>query len=195
MAPAGFMTRSTTDMNRDSHTISLQVTEQDRRVAGYAALAIGLSLAEAALPSPIPGVKPGLANIVVLWALLQHGWRTAAWVALIRVFAGSLLLGMFLAPGFWLSLCGSLASLLGLYIAVRLPRSWFGPVSHSLIAAGFHISGQLALAAFWLMPGSAILALAPLFATAALVFGTTNGLVVARLIAPPTREGAQSAHA
>lgn len=182
-------------MNPDSHTITLPVTRQDRRVAGYAALAIGLSLAEAALPSPIPGVKPGLANIVVLWALLQHDWRTAAWVALIRVFAGSLLLGTFLAPGFWLSLCGSLASLLGLFIAVRLPRSLFGPVSHSLIAAVFHISGQLALAAFWLMPGSAILALAPLFALAALVFGTTNGLVVARLIAPPTQAGAQSAHA
>jgi heptaprenyl diphosphate synthase len=182
-------------MKSDGHTITLSVTRQDRRVAGYAALAIGLSLAEAVLPSPIPGIKPGLANIVVLWALLQHGWRTAAWVALIRVFAGSLLLGTFLAPGFWLSLSGSLASLLGLLIAVRLPRTLFGPVSHSLIAAGFHISGQLALAAFWLMPGSAILALAPIFALAALVFGTTNGLVVARLIASPTEAGAQSAHA
>jgi heptaprenyl diphosphate synthase len=70
----------------------------------------------------------------------------------------------------------------------------FGPVSHSLIAAVFHISGQLALAAFWLMPGSAILSLAPVFALAALVFGTTNGLVVARLIAAPIQAGAQSAH-
>lgn len=181
-------------MNPESHAITLPVTRQDRRVAGYAALAVGLSLAEAALPSPIPGVKPGLANIVVLWALLQHNWRTAAWVALIRVFASSLLLGTFLAPGFWLSLCGSLASLLGLFIAVRLPRTWFGPVSHSLIAAVFHISGQLALAAFWLMPGSAILSLAPVFALAALVFGTTNGLVVARLIAGPPEAGAQSVH-
>ncbi len=182
-------------MKTIDHTITLSVTEQDRRVAGYAALAIGLSLAEAALPSPIPGVKPGLANIVVLWALLQHGWRTAAWVALIRVFAGSLLLGSFLAPGFWLSLSGSLASLFGLFFAVRLPRSWFGPVSHSLIAAALHICGQLALAAFWLLPGSAILSLAPIFASAALVFGTTNGLVVARLIAPRSYTSTQSAHA
>ncbi|MGA7948931.1 MAG: Gx transporter family protein [Thiobacillaceae bacterium] len=182
-------------MKPERPSITLPVTQQDKRVAGYAALAIGLSLAEAALPSPIPGVKPGLANIVVLWALLQYGWRTAASVALIRVFAGSLLLGSFLAPGFWLSLSGSLASLLGLFIAVRLPRSLFGPVSHSLIAAGFHISGQLALAAFWLMPGGAILGLAPLFAVAALVFGTTNGVIVARLIAPPTQAVAQSAHA
>jgi uncharacterized membrane protein len=175
--------------------ISLHVSADDRRIARYAALAIGLTLAEAALPSPIPGIKPGLANIVVLWVLLHHGWRTAAWVALIRVFAGSLLLGTFLAPGFWLSLAGSIASLLGLLIAVQLPHRLFGPVSQSLIAANFHIAGQLALAAIWLMPGGAIFGLAPLFALAALIFGTVNGLIVARLIAVDTQAGAQSAHA
>lgn len=178
-----------------SQPFSLHVTPDDRRIARYAALAIGLSLAEAALPSPIPGIKPGLANIVILWVLLHHGWRSAAWVALIRVFAGSLLLGTFMAPGFWLSLSGSIASLLGLLAAVRLPRKLFGPVSHSLIAAGCHIAGQLLLAATWLMPGSAVLGLAPLFAAAALLFGTVNGLAVARLIAPGRQTGAQSAHA
>ncbi|MGA7178169.1 MAG: Gx transporter family protein [Thiobacillaceae bacterium] len=182
-------------MHAESKTISLHVSAEDRRIAHYAALAIGLSLAEAALPSPIPGIKPGLANIVVLWVLLRHGWRTAAWVALIRVFAGSLLLGTFLAPGFWLSLSGSVASLLSLLIALRLPRTWFGPVSHSLIAANFHIAGQLLLAAIWLMPGSAILGLTPLFAFAALLFGTANGLVVARLISPDAQSGAQSVRA
>lgn len=182
-------------MQSDPQIFSLHVSAEDRRIAHYAALAIGLGLAEAALPSPIPGIKPGLANIVVLWVLLHHGWRTAAWVALIRVFAGSLLLGTFMAPGFWLSLSGSIASLLGLLIAVHLPRRLFGPVSQSLIAANFHIAGQLVLAAIWLMPGSAILGLAPLFAFAALIFGTANGLVVARLIAAETQAGAQSIHA
>lgn len=178
-----------------SSTLSLHITAEDRRIARYAALAIGLTLAEAAVPSPLPGIKPGLANIVVLWVLLHHGWRSAAWVALIRVFAGSLLLGTFLAPGFWLSLAGSLASLSGLLAAVRLPRKYFGPVSHSLIAAFCHIAGQLALAAVWLMPGSAIQGLTPLFAAAALIFGTVNGLAVARLIATGRPAGAQSAHA
>ena len=51
--------------------IELPVTPDDRRIARLAALAIGLTLAEAALPSPLPGVKPGLANIVVLLVLLQ----------------------------------------------------------------------------------------------------------------------------
>jgi heptaprenyl diphosphate synthase len=174
---------------------SLVVTPQDRRIARYAALAIGLTLVEAALPSPIPGIKPGLANIIVLWVLLHHGWRTAAWVALVRVFAGSLLLGTFLAPGFWLSLSGSLSSLLGLLVATLLPRKYFGPVSHSLVAAACHISGQLMLAAIWLMPGASVIGLAPLFAASALIFGTANGLVVARLMAPAKPAATLAAHA
>ena len=58
----------------------------DFRVARYAAAAIALSVAEAAIPSPLPGVKPGLANIIVLLVLMRHGWAEAAWVALLRVF-------------------------------------------------------------------------------------------------------------
>ncbi|MEW6254214.1 MAG: Gx transporter family protein, partial [Planctomycetota bacterium] len=84
-------------------SIELPVTAEDRRLARLAALAIGLTLAEAALPSPLPGVKPGLANIVILLVLLQHGWRAAAWVSALRVLGGGLLLGSLFAPGFWLS--------------------------------------------------------------------------------------------
>ena len=39
--------------------IELPVSADDRRIAGLAAVAIGLTLAEAAIPSPVPGVKPG----------------------------------------------------------------------------------------------------------------------------------------
>ena len=55
-----------------------------------ASLAVGLSLVESAFPSPIPGVKPGLANIIVLLVLHQDGLRAATWVSVLRVIAGSL---------------------------------------------------------------------------------------------------------
>ena len=87
--------------------IELPVTAEDRRIARLAALALGLTLVEAAIPSPIPGVKPGLANIVILMVLLQYGWRAAAWVSGLRVLAGGLLLGTLFAPGFWLSAAGA----------------------------------------------------------------------------------------
>lgn len=163
-------------------TISLAISADDRRIARYAAAAIALTLVEAALPSPLPGVKPGLANIVVLVVLARHGWRDAAWVALLRVVAGSLLLGQFLAPGFFLGLTGALASLAVLAVAVRLPGRWFGPVTASVLAAFAHIGGQLLLARVWLVPHDGVFYLAPVFAASALVFGIVNGLVAARLL-------------
>ncbi|MDP2809551.1 MAG: Gx transporter family protein [Rhodocyclaceae bacterium] len=162
--------------------IELTVTPDDRRVARYAAAAIALTVAEAAIPSPLPGVKPGLANIVVLIVLARYGWREAAWVSMLRVVAGSLLVGQFLAPGFFLSLIGAVASLAALAASHRLPARFFGPVSHSVLAAFAHIGGQLLMARLWLVPHDGVFYLVPVFAATALGFGIVNGLIAARLL-------------
>lgn len=172
-------------------TIEIRPTAADGRVARLAAAAIVLSVAEAAIPLPLPGVKPGLANIVILIVLLRWGWRDAVWVALLRVFAGSLLLGQFFAPGFFLSLAGQSASLATLGLAMHLPPRWFGPVTLSVLAAFAHIAGQLVLARVWLVPHDGIFYLVPVFALAATIFGLVNGLVAGRLL----REPDLSAHA
>lgn len=166
-------------------TIELPIQPEDRRIARLTVAAIGLSLVDAAIPLPLPGVKPGLANIVILVVLWRYGWRTAVWVSLLRVVAGSLLLGQFLAPGFFLSLAGALASLALLGIAQYLPRRAFGPVTLSLLAAFAHLAGQLLLVRLWLVPHDGLWVLAPVLATAALGFGLVNGLIVARLLAEP----------
>lgn len=163
-------------------TIKLRVLPEDRRLAALAAAAVGLTVAEAAIPLPIPGIKPGLANIVTLVVLLRFGWRAAAWVSLLRVVAGGLLLGSFLTPTFILSLAGALASLLVLAPLLRLPANWLGPVGMSVAAAFAHVAAQLLLVDAWLMPGAGILGLAPLFLGAAWLTGLVNGLVAARLL-------------
>lgn len=163
-------------------TIEIRPSADDARIARFAAAAIVLAVAEAAIPLPLPGVKPGLANIVILIVLLQWGWRDAVWVALLRVFAGSLLLGQFFAPGFFLALAGSLASLATLGLAMHLPRHWFGPVSLSIFAAFAHIGGQLILARLWLVPHDGIFYLVPVFALAATAFGLVNGLVAGHFL-------------
>ncbi|MDQ3796483.1 MAG: Gx transporter family protein, partial [Pseudomonadota bacterium] len=89
----------------------IQTTRDDYRIAWLAALAITIHIAESALPSPLPGVKPGLANVITVITLLTFGWRAAVWVSLLRVLAGSLLIGSFLTPTFMLSFSGAAASL------------------------------------------------------------------------------------
>jgi heptaprenyl diphosphate synthase len=163
-------------------TIELNASAEDRRIAGLAAAAIGLTLAEAAIPLPIPGIKPGLANIVTLLVLYRYGWRTAAWVAGLRIVAGALALGQFLTPAFVLSLAGGTGSLIVLAVAMHLPPRWFGPVGLSLLAAFVHISVQLWLVDVWLLPDASIVALLPLFLSAACLAGLVNGLATAHLL-------------
>ena len=160
-------------------TIKLETSAEDHHIAKMAAVALGLTVLENAIPSPLPGVKPGLANIVTLIVLARYGWRVAAWVSLLRVLAGSLLFGNFLAPGFFLSLSGAICSLAVLALSLHLPKRWFGPVTDSVLAAFAHIAGQMIVVYVWLIPHSGIAYLIPIFATAALVFGTVNGLIAA----------------
>lgn len=163
-------------------TIELKATPDDRRIAALAAAGIGLTLAEAAIPLPIPGIKPGLANIVTLLVLYRYGWRMAAWVSVLRIVAAALFLGTFLTPTFAMSLFGGMVSLVVLGLAVRLPQAWFGPVSLSLLAAFGHIAAQLLLVDLWLMPGVSLLGLLPVFLGAAWLTGLVNGLIVARMM-------------
>ena len=61
--------------------VSINTTHADHRIAWLAALAITIHIVESALPSPLPGVKPGLANVVTIVVLWRYGWAAAAWVS------------------------------------------------------------------------------------------------------------------
>ena len=165
-----------------NRTVLIQTSAEDHKIAQLTALAIGLHLLEAIIPSPLPGVKPGIANIVTLCVLYQYGFKTAAWVSLLRVFASSLLLGQFLSPTFILSLSGALFSLSSLYFAQYLPKKYFSAISLSIVAAFAHIAGQLLVVRFWLIPHTGIVYLIPIFGLAALIFGVINGLITAKLV-------------
>ncbi len=160
----------------------IATTVQDHRIAKLTALAIGLHMFEAVIPSPLPGVKPGIANIVTLFVLYEYGFATAAWVSLLRVFASSLLLGQFLSPTFILSLSGAVLSLAILFLAQNLPKKYFSAISLSIFAAFAHIAGQLIVVRLWLIPHTGVAYLIPIFALAALFFGFINGTICNRLI-------------
>lgn len=165
-----------------SSSVNILTTQQDHHIAKLTALAISLHVLEAVFPSPLPGVKPGIANIVTLYVLSQYGFASAAWVSLLRVFASSLLLGHFLSPTFALSLSGSLLSLAILYIAQHLPKKYFSVITLSVLAAFAHIAGQLLIVRLWLIPHAGVAYLLPIFGLAALVFGVINGLITLRLL-------------
>ena len=162
--------------------IKIKTTLLDHQIAQLSAIAIGLSLIESVLPSPMPGVKPGITNIITLYAMYRFNFRTAIWVSILRVFATSLLLGQFLSPTFMLSLAGSLLSLLTLYFSIKLPSRFFSPMGLSVLSSFAHITGQLLLVRLWLIPHASIYYLIPIYSAAALIFGLINGWITYRLL-------------
>jgi len=154
----------------------VQITRDDHRIAWFTALAITIHIAESALPSPLPGVKPGLANVVTIIVLIKFGWQVAAWVNLLRVLAGSLLIGTFLSPTFILSLSGALISTSVLILLVKLPTqcSAFG---YSIASAMAHTMTQFWVAYWLFISHEGLFYLLPVLMTFALIFGIINGLI------------------
>ncbi len=166
--------------------ISIPTTRDDHRIAGLAALAIAIHWLESAFPSPLPGVKPGLANVVTLVVLLRYGWSAAAWVTILRIVGGSVLLGTFLSPAFLLSCSGAVAALAALGLGDRWSRavpSWsLGPVGLSISAAVAHMGGQFYAAYRFFVPHEGLFHLLPILLVVAMLFGAVSGLVAHAVI-------------
>jgi heptaprenyl diphosphate synthase len=174
--------RSTTEARPLTEPAALTRLRRDTRLAWLAAFSVALHLLEAALPPVLPGIKPGLANVITVAALCLWGWRTAALVTLLRVLVGAIFLGTLLSPAFWLSLGGAAAALAALGAGTALPGRGLGPVGYSVVAGLAHIGGQLLVAYALFIQHPGIWALAPVLGLAAAVTGTINGLAAYTLV-------------
>ena len=162
--------------------MKLETTREDHRIAWLAALAITIHILESSLPTPLPGVKPGLANVVTIVTLVLFGWRTAAWVTVLRVMAGSLLTGTFLTPTFMLSLCGSLCALAALGLGKQIPGRGLSALGYSILGAVAHMGGQF-IAAYWLfIPHPVLFKLLPVLMSFALLFGVVSGTIALAML-------------
>ena len=144
------------------------------------AAAIVIAVLESFIPSVgIPGVKLGLANIVILLILYELGIWEAAVVNLLRVLVVSLIRGTFLSMGFLMSLTGAVLSL-GIMILFYLLVKKFSIIGVSVIGSLFHVTGQVLIAMLFL--GSAYIFLyLPVIAISAIITGVFVG-ITAKLI-------------
>ena len=138
------------------------------------ALSLILFIIELRLPAliPVPGVKPGLSNIVVLTALFAYDRKSAGAVLFVKtvlgaVFAGSMLRFLYSCAG---SLC-CFALAAALRGAVKDRQIWF----LSALAACGHNFGQLLVARF-VMGTPQVWWYAPILALSGVVTGVFTGL-------------------
>jgi len=110
------------------------------------ALALVFSYLEAQIPSffPVPGMKLGLTNIIVLLSLYRMGWKSAMAVNVLRIVLVSFLFGGISAMIY--SLAGGMLSTIVMILLKKTDR--FRIVTVSIAGGISHNVGQIIVAVF-----------------------------------------------
>lgn len=113
-------------------------------------LALVLSLVERLIPLqaviPIPGIRLGLANIVLLFALTTLDIRQTSIIFICRIILSSMFAGSF--TGFLFSLLGGLFAIIIMWILLHWEGKLFSFYGISIAGAAAHHIGQIMAAIF-----------------------------------------------
>lgn len=140
----------------------------------FTVVALTIFILESAIPPlvPIPGVKPGLSNIVTLILLLHFTPADAFIVLLARIFLSAFLAGQ--AISLIYSLCGGILCFVVMCLTNRFLRGHFIFIT-SIFGALSHNAGQLG-AAFLITRNTGVLAYFPFLILSAAITGLFTGL-------------------
>ncbi|MBQ6699081.1 MAG: Gx transporter family protein [Oscillospiraceae bacterium] len=135
------------------------------------ALAMIMSYIEALVPLSfaVPGIKMGLANIVIIFVLYKIGTKEAILVSLIRVILVSLLFSNVMAM--WYSLAGAALSLAVMWALKKTDK--FSVTGVSVAGGIMHNVGQI-ITAMILLETQQIIVYLPVL----LITGTATGVVI-----------------
>ncbi len=148
-------------------------------LAVCAALAMILSYVETFIPLSfsVPGVKLGLANIAVIFALYRFGFKEAAIVSFIRVFWVAVIFGNLMTLAY--SIAGGILSLSAMSFLKHFDN--FSTASVSIAGGVMHNIGQI-LTAMFVMGTSQIIYYLPWLCISGTAAGIAVGIVSAILI-------------
>lgn len=126
----------------------------------YTALAFIFGYIESLIPMPVPfpGMKLGLANLIVVIVLYKKNFRAAITLSFLRIFLTAFTFGNLFSLAY--SLAGSTLSILTMgllkQIHTKNKESFLSPVSVSAIGGIMHNIGQLITAILLVKTGSII---------------------------------------
>lgn len=141
------------------------------------ALAIGLSALEGLLPPllPVPGVKPGLSNVVTMYCIFVLGRRKALLIVVLKALFSMLTRGFVAGV---LSLSGGMLSAVAMLVLLAV---FGGRASYALVSmtgAICHNLGQLAAAALLLRLGQVLWYYLPVLVAAGIGMGLLTSVVL-----------------
>lgn len=147
------------------------------------ALAMVLSYVDMLIPLPvgIPGVKPGLANLVVFLALYTMTAREALLISMVRILLVSITFGN--GSAFLYSMAGGILSFLVMWIFQK--KDFLLPAGVSIAGGIAHNVGQLLMASVILENGAVFTYLPVLLAAGCItggIIGIIGGQIRSRII-------------
>ncbi len=157
-------------------------TKRLTRLSMLLALSIVLNIIENLVPlfnGTIPGVKLGLANIVILFVLYEYGFKDAIFISLVRVFLVSILNTGLFSVAFFLSLSGAILSIIVMGLIKRFTK--LSIVGVSILGSLAHSLGQIIMVAFFLNSLSAFNYL-PIIIMFAVPTGILTGTITKELV-------------
>ena len=154
-------------------------TRKIARMGLLVALSMILSYVESLIPAfvAVPGVKVGLANIVVIFALYTLGPIEALIVSLLRVILSSFLFGSVLSLLY--SLSGALLSLSGMILMKKLKI--FSTTVVSVTGGVLHNVGQI-LVACLVLETDVLLYYLPVLIHSGVITGAVIGIIASLVI-------------
>lgn len=150
------------------------------KLAMLLSISVVLALIESVIPifNSIPGIKLGLANIVILYALYTLNFKDAIYISILRVIlVGILRTGLF-SITFFFSLVGSILSIITMYIVKETKMSIVGV---SVCGAIAHSIGQIIVAIIFLSNFDIIYYL-PILLISSILTGIVIGLLTEKII-------------
>lgn len=160
-------------LNRDIiRLIKISIKE----LAFFTALAVTIFVIENIIPKPLPFMKLGLANAVILFIFIQYGIGVAAIVGYSKTFIGALLAGTILSPTILMSLGGTTLSLTMMFLAKK-SKIPFSLIGISMIGAVSHNLAQIVIVRLVLIQDHGIFYLTPLLIILGIVTGTITGYI------------------
>lgn len=157
-------------MSRNSRMTTRTLT----RLALLTAVALALGWAESFIPTPMPGIKLGLSNTVLLYALYLLDVKSAAMLMVLKVMLSGLTYAGVNAMMY--SMGGGIASLAMMVLVKTIGGGGISLVGVSIVGAVFHNVGQLLVMAA-IVSWRAAVVLSAVLLVSGVVMGLVTGVI------------------
>lgn len=157
-------------------------TKRIAKLSMLLSISVVLGLIESFIPimnGTVPGIKLGLANIVIVFAIYELSFKDAIYISVLRVLLiGILRTGLF-SISFFFSLAGALLSIVFMFLAKEYTK--MSIVGVSVVGSIFHSIAQIIVACIFLSNINIVYYL-PILLISSIVTGVIVGSISSKLV-------------